>query len=225
MAKKLRDLKVAALAADGFEQVELTQPMKALRRHGARVDVISLRPGRILGMNLLFPGRKVRVNRTVFTARPERYDALLLPGGFINPDFLRQSERAKAFVRHFDALDKPIAAICHAPWTLISAGLVAGRRLTSWPSLQDDVRNAGGRWENRPVVHDRNWISSRGPQDLLAFNRALVTHFARHALPRAQAPEAADGDEVIRERRGPSLWVVLLLAALALLGTRRVYRS
>ncbi|HVE80035.1 MAG TPA: type 1 glutamine amidotransferase domain-containing protein [Gemmatimonadaceae bacterium] len=176
--KVLEGLRVAVLAADGFEQLELTRPVKALEKHGAVVEIVSLRPGSIQGMNLLLPGKNVDVDRTVFTADPEDYDALHIPGGFINPDFLRQSDEALEFVRAFDAARKPIATICHGPWVLISAGLVFNRRLTSWPGIRDDVRNAGGEWVDEEVVRDDNWLSSRGPQDLRAFDKAIVAHFA-----------------------------------------------
>ena len=144
--KRLQGLQVAALVADGFEQVELTFPKSRLEKEGATVEVISLRPGSVRGMNLLYPGKKVHVDRTIFTATASDYDALLQPGGFINPDFLRQSESALEFVREFDRAGKPIAVICHGPWVLVSAGLVRGRRLTSWPGIKDDVMNAGGMW-------------------------------------------------------------------------------
>lgn len=177
MRKHLEGVRVAAIAVDGFEQVELTRPLRKLAKEGAEAEVVSLRPGSIRGMNLLSPGTKVKVDRTIFTADPDDYDALLIPGGLMNPDLLRQSRRVLDFVRAFDEADKPIAAICHGPWVLISAGLVEGRRLTSWPGIRDDVRNAGGIWENKAVVRDGNWITSRGPQDLLQFNRALAAHF------------------------------------------------
>src|SRR5690348_2707111 len=158
--KRLQGLQVAALVADGFEQVELTFPKSRLEKEGATVEVISLRPGSVRGMNLLYPGKKVHVDRTIFTATASDYDALLQPGGFINPDFLRQSESALEFVREFDRAGKPIAVICHGPWVLVSAGLVRGRRLTSWPGIKDDVMNAGGMWEDSALVRDRNWVSS-----------------------------------------------------------------
>jgi protease I len=179
LEKSLAGVRIAVLAADGFEQVEVTRPMKALEKHGAEVEVVSLRPGSIQGMNLLYPGKKIEVDRTVFTADADHYDGLHIPGGYINPDFLRQSERALDFVNAFESAGKPIATICHGPWVLISAGLVEGRRLTSWPGIKDDVRNAGGEWVDDEVVHDRNWVSSRGPQDLRAFDRAIVQHFAQ----------------------------------------------
>lgn len=178
---ELEGVRIAVLAADGFEQVEVTRPVKALEKHGATVDIVSLRPGSIQGMNLLFPGKKIHVDRTVFTADPNAYDGLHIPGGFINPDFVRQSEHALDFVRAFDAARKPISTICHGPWVLVSAGLVRGRHLTSWPGIKDDVRNAGGVWVDDAVVHDGNWVSSRGPQDLHAFDKAIVAHFAEGA--------------------------------------------
>ena len=177
MKGQLAGVRVAVIAVDGFEQVELTRPVRKMRREGADVEVISLRPGSIRGMNFLSPGMKVKVDRTIFTADPTHYDALFIPGGLTNPDLLRQSRRVLEFVRRFDAASKPVAAICHGPWVLISAGLVEGRRLTSWPGIKDDVRNAGGEWVNKAVVRDGNWITSRGPQDLLQFNRAIVEHF------------------------------------------------
>ncbi|HEX2190152.1 MAG TPA: type 1 glutamine amidotransferase domain-containing protein [Longimicrobiaceae bacterium] len=183
MAKpNLDGLRVAILAADGVEQIELTGPRDELVEHGAEVEVVSLRPGSIQGMNLMKPGKKIDVDRAVSTADPGDYDALLLPGGHINPDFLRQSDRVLDFVRAMDRAGKPIAVICHAPWVLVSAGLVRGRRLTSWPGIRDDVRNAGGAWVDEAAVRDRNWVSSRGPQDLRKFNRAMLELFSEHAI-------------------------------------------
>lgn len=188
MAKTLKGLRVAVLAADGFEQVELTRPVKKLRREGAEVEILSLRPGSIRGMNLLVPGKKVDVDATLREVKAADYDALLLPGGFMNPDLLRQSELALEFVRDFERLGRPIAVICHGPWVLASADLVRGRRLTSWPGIKDDLHNAGGIWEDAPVVRDGTWVSSRGPHDLLEFERAMVSLFAEH-LPLAQHRE------------------------------------
>lgn len=216
--KVLSGVRVAILAADGFEQVELTRPRAQLLEHGAEVEVVSLRPRSIRGMNLLALGKKVKVDRTVFTADPADYDALLIPGGFINPDFLRRSERALELVRAFERAGKPIAAICHGPWVLISAGLVRGRRLTSWPGIRDDVRNAGGIWEDMAVVKDGNWITSRDPGDLPQFERAIVEHLApgmvarerRRALPMGWIAGVAAlglallGRRLLREHRGPS---------------------
>lgn len=184
--QELEGVRVAILAADGFEQVEVTRPMKALADHGAAVEIVSLKSGSIRGMNLLYPGKKLDVDRTIRSVDVADYDALLLPGGFISPDALRQSEAVLDFVRAFDAAEKPIAAICHGPWVLVSAGLVRGRRLTSWPGIRDDVRNAGGLWEDKAVVVDGNWVSSRSPADLARFNQALVEHFGgMHARERS----------------------------------------
>ena len=192
--KKLEGIRIAVLAADGFEQVEVTRPVKALEKHGAEVEIVSLRPGSIQGMNILYPGKKIDVDRTVFTADAEHYDGLHIPGGFINPDFIRQSDTALDFVRDFEAAGKPISVICHGPWVLISAGLMPGRRITSWPGIQDDVRNAGGEWVDEAAVRDGNWISSRGPQDLFWFDRAIVKHFAEHTQPHAERVSArSDG--------------------------------
>jgi protease I len=188
MGKRLKGLRVAVLAADGFEQVELTRPVKKLESEGARVEIISLRPGSIRGMNLLLPGKKVSVDSTLREVKAADYDALLLPGGFVNPDILRQSELALEFVRDFERLSRPIAVICHGPWLLASAELVRGRRLTSWPGIRDDIHNAGGIWEDAPVVRDGTWVSSRGPQDLVEFERAMVSLFADH-LPTAELQE------------------------------------
>jgi protease I len=181
-------MRVAVLAADGFEQVELTVPVKKLRREGAQVELVSLRPGSIRGMNLLLPGKKVDVDATLREVKAADYDALLLPGGFVNPDLLRQSSLALEFVRDFERLGRPIAVLCHGPWVLASADLVRGRRLTSWPGIQDDIHNAGGIWEDSPVVRDGTWVSSRGPHDLLEFLPAMVALFAEH-LPASQVQE------------------------------------
>ena len=192
--RRLKGLKVAVLAADGFEQIEVTRPLKELLRQGAAADIVSLHRGGIRGMNRLDPGTKLRVNRTVDDVRAVDYDALLIPGGFVNPDLLRQSERARTFTLAFDVAGKPIATLCHGPWVLVSAGLVRGRRLAAWPGIQDDIRNAGGNWVNEPLVRDGNWVSSRSPLDLLAFERGMVELFeeaprrsARRVRPRKLA--------------------------------------
>lgn len=177
----LEGLRVAVLAADGFEQVELTSPVEALEDRGARVDVVSLHEGRIRGVNHMYPGKKVKVDYTLDEVGVDDYDALLLPGGLANPDTLRQSDRVLDFVSAFNAQGKPIAMICHAPWVLVSAGMVSGRRLTSWPGIKHDVLNAGGVWSDESVVRDRNWVSSRGPHDLPEFNEAVIELFAEHA--------------------------------------------
>jgi len=177
---QLEGMRIAVLAADGFEQVELTKPVETFEDEGAIVEIVSLREGSIRGMNLLVPGKKVEVDRTVGSVSARDYDALLIPGGFINPDFLRQSEAALDFVRAFDRASKPIAVICHAPWVLVSAGLVRDRTLTSWPGFRDDVRNAGGVWRDEAVVRDGNWVASRGPQDIPKFTKAAAELFAEY---------------------------------------------
>lgn len=179
--KNLSGMRVAVLAADGFEQVELTRPVAALRKHGAEVVIVSPHAGRIRGMNHLKRGKKIHVDQTLAHAAPHTFDALLLPGGAVNPDTLRQSEEARAFVAAFDRADKPIAVICHGPWVLASAGLVDGRTLTSWPGIRDDIANAGGIWRDEAVVRDANWVSSRDPHDLPKFIPAMVDLFAEHA--------------------------------------------
>ena len=203
----LKGLRVAALAADGVEQVELTGPLKALQRAGAAVEVISLRKGKIQAMNALIPGKKIPVDRVVKDADPALYDALLLPGGHISPDFLRKSEQALAFVQAFDAADKPIAVICHGPWLLVSAGLVQGRKLASWPNIKDDIVNAGGTWEDKAVVHDRNWISSRSPLDLPAFEKALLEQLGSYQ------PLHPHVEETRKRGRGAGWLIGGLLAA------------
>ena len=174
----LEGKKIAILAADGFEKVELSVPLKALKKAGAEVDIVSLRHGRIRGVNLHEPASKIRVTKTVEEADPREYDGLLVPGGLINPDLLRQSARAREFVRAFDESNKPIAVICHGPWVLISAEVTEGRTLTSWPGIRDDVVNSGATWLDQEVVRDGNFISSRGPQDLKPFVQAMLEHFA-----------------------------------------------
>jgi protease I len=220
--KTLSGLNVAILAADGFEQVELTVPKKALERAGARVDVISIQAGNIRGMNHMFRGRKVDVNRTLSDADADQYGALLIPGGLIGPDTLRQNEKALQFVRAMDRDGKPIAVICHGPWLLISAGLVRGRRLSSWPGIKDDLENAGAIWEDEPVIRDRNWLSSRGPQDLPQFRTAIVDLFAELGQPVVRYQED--------EQRNIAAAAVPVLAGLAALaavgyGVARARRS
>lgn len=196
-SQSLKGVRVAVLAMDGFEQVELTIPVARLRKEGATVSVVSLRPGRIRGMNAMFPGKKVKVDQTIFSVNAADFDALLLPGGFINPDFLRQSDRVLELVREFDRSGKPIAVICHGPWVLVSANLVKGRQLASWPGIRDDIQNAGGTWIDEAAVRDRNWISSRSPADMLAFNNGMVSLFAelanRGAPAHPQAPQRSWG--------------------------------
>jgi deglycase len=178
MAERL-GARVAIMATDGFEESELTEPMRALREAGAKVEVIAPKGGSIQGFRHFDKGQSVTVDRTLDEAQPEEYDALMMPGGALNADALRVVQRAQEFVRSFQEAGKPVAAICHAPWTLISAGVVRGRTLTSYHTIQDDVRNAGGNWVDREVVEDSNWVTSRQPSDLPAFNKAMLKLFAR----------------------------------------------
>lgn len=177
-ARRLSGRKIAVLAADGYEKVELMIPLRAMQWAGAGADIVSLRDGRIRGVNLHMPATRVGVDKVVTEANPDAYDGLLIPGGFINPDLLRQSAAARDFVRAFDHSQKPIATLCHGPWVLASTGLLTGRTLTSWPGIRDDLVNAGATWLDREVVRDRNLVTSRGPQDLRAFVPAMLDLFA-----------------------------------------------
>jgi protease I len=181
--RSLQGKKVAVLATDGFEQVELEKPVEALRQAGAEVEVVAPHGGRIQGFNHHDKGGTVPVDRELAQADPSAYDAIMLPGGVINPDQLRLEPRAIEFVRSFVDASKPIAAICHGPWTLIDAEGVEGRRMTSWPSLQADLRNAGAEWVDEPVVVDQGLVTSRKPDDLPVFCTRMVEAFAegRHA--------------------------------------------
>lgn len=171
--------KVAVLATDGFEQVELTEPVKALRSAGATVTIISLKAGEIQGMNHHEKGDKTKVDMEVSKVKAEDFDALVLPGGVANPDTLRTDNAAVSFIDHFAKANKPIAAICHGPWTLIEADAVRGRKLTSWPSLKTDLKNAGAEWVDQSVVVDGNFVTSRKPDDLKDFNREMLSVFGK----------------------------------------------
>jgi protease I len=171
-------MRVAVLATDGVEQIELTEPVKAAREAGATVHLVSLEAGEIQAFNHLDKADRFPVDRVLGDVSASMYDALILPGGVANPDRLRTDAKAVQFVREFMAADKPVAAICHAPWLLVEADVVAGRTLTSWPSLGTDIRNAGGEWVDRDVQVDGRLVTSRKPDDLPAFNRALVERFA-----------------------------------------------
>lgn len=175
--RRLQGRKIAILAADGFEKVELVVPLRALQLTGAKVDIVSLRHGRIRGVNLHMPATRVGVDKTVSEARSSDYDGLLLPGGFINPDLLRQSAEARQFVRGFADSGKPIVTLCHGPWVLASAGVLERRTLTSWPGIRDDLVNAGATWLDQEVVRDGNLVTSRGPQDMAAFVPAMLDAF------------------------------------------------
>lgn len=167
--------KVAVLMTDGVEQVEYTEPRRFLEEQGARVTLISPKPkgSEIQGFHHLDPGDRFTVEKDVRDVRPAEFDALVLPGGVANPDSLRLSAEAIGFIRDFAREDKPIAAICHGPWTLIDAGVARGKRLTSWPSIKEDLRNAGAEWTDAPVVVDGKLVTSRKPDDIPAFNEAL----------------------------------------------------
>ncbi len=179
MAKKdLTGKKVAILVDEGFEQVELIKPRKALDKVGAETKVVSPQQNEIRGWNLKRWGKYVPVDVDLDSANPADFDALLLPGGVMSPDKLRMNEKAVEFVKHFINAGKPVAAICHGPWTLIETGAVQGRTLTSYPSLRTDIKNAGGNWVDQEVVTDRGLVTSRKPDDIRAFNKKMIEEFA-----------------------------------------------
>ncbi|HSE33310.1 MAG TPA: type 1 glutamine amidotransferase domain-containing protein [Pyrinomonadaceae bacterium] len=177
MGKKLEGKKVAILVADGFEQVELTEPRKALEDAGATTQIVSPADNEVQGWNHDEKADKFTVDMPLFRARSDDYDALLLPGGVRNPDQLRTMTRAIEFIDGFFAAHKPVAAICHAPWTLIDAGVLKGRTITSWPSLKTDLINAGANWVDREVVVEEGLITSRKPDDIPAFNQKMIAEF------------------------------------------------
>ncbi len=190
--QKLSGKRVAILAADMFERVELEEPRKALLDAGAEVDLVSIHPGEIQGFDHFDPASTEQVDRTVEEVSADDYDALMVPGGVGNPDQLRGDENAVAFVRGFFEQGKPAAVICHGPWVLVEAGVVRGRRLTSWPTLQTDIRNAGGEWVDEECVVDEGLVTSRKPDDLPAFNEKMIEEFCegRHAEQREKTHEA-----------------------------------
>jgi protease I len=189
---KLQGKNVAIIAADMVEQVELVEPRKALDAAGAETHLISLKPGEIQGFDHFDPADKHKVDRAIEEVDASEYDALLIPGGVGNPDQLRGDENVVAFVRAFFDAGKPVAAICHAPWVLVEAGVVRDRKLTSWPTLQTDIRNAGGNWVDEQVVVDDGLVTSRKPDDIPAFNEKMVEEFAEgsHAGQRAKTQAA-----------------------------------
>jgi len=191
--KKLQGKKVAIIAADMFEQVELVEPRKALDEAGATTEVISLKPGQIQGFNHYDKADKVEVDKTIEEVEASDYDALMIPGGVGNPDQLRTDENVVRFLQDFYESGKPIAAICHGPWVLVESGIVRGRKLTSWPSLQTDIRNAGGEWVDEKVVVDQGIVTSRKPDDIPAFNKKMIEEFAegKHARGRTSAEATA----------------------------------
>jgi protease I len=188
MANELRGKRVAALVEDGFEQIELTSPREALQAAGAEVDIVSPKAKKVKGWDHTNWGLEFAVDQGLDAVSATEYDGLLLPGGVINPDRLRINERAVAFVKAFIDAGKPVAAICHGPWTLIETGGLRGRTVTSWPSLQSDLRNAGATWVDEECVVDNGLVTSRKPDDLKAFNRKMIEEFAegRHEPGRSR---------------------------------------
>lgn len=189
MHGRLEGSKVAILIADGFEQIEMTSPREVLKSAGAKTEIVSPSGSEVQGWHHDRPGDRFQVDVDLRVADPDDYDALLLPGGVMNPDTLRMSDAAIKFVRAFVEHGKPIAAICHGPWILIEAGMTYGRQLTSWPSLKSDLRNAGATWVDREVVVDDGLITSRCPDDLHAFNTCMLQEFTAHHDPEALAKD------------------------------------
>jgi protease I len=175
---ELDSMRVAILAADGFEQVELTDPKAALEKAGAKTAIVSPSEGKVKGWQHTKWGDELPVDVPLAQADPAQFDALLLPGGVMNPDKLRRNEAAQRFVRHFFDEGKPVAAICHGPWTLIDSGVAKGRKMTSYHTIQSDLKNAGAQWSDQEVVVDGNLVTSRKPDDLPAFDREMVKLFA-----------------------------------------------
>jgi protease I len=196
MSTELQGKTIAIVATEGVEQVELVEPRKALEEAGARTVLISpATTAKIKAWNSKRWGRSYAVEQRIGEARPEDYDALLLPGGVMNPDKLRRMQPVLDFVKSFFEAGKPVAAICHAPWTLIDAGVVKGLRLTSYHSVQTDLKNAGADWVDEEVVEDRNLVTSRSPQDIPAFNRRIIEKFQGPASERAQRG-GEQGDQI-----------------------------
>jgi protease I len=181
MASNLHGKTIAILATDGFEQVELTEPRKALDEAGAKTVVISPKSGEIKGWKFKEWGDTVKVDKTLEDANPNEYDALVLPGGVINPDHLRMDPKVVNFVKQFVGTGRTVAAICHGPWTLVEADVVRGKKVTSWPSLKTDLRNAGATWVDQEVVTDGQFIFSRNPNDIPAFSRTIIEAISRGA--------------------------------------------
>jgi deglycase len=184
--KNLNGLRVAIIATNYFEQAELEKPRQALDDAGAETKIIAPKPGEIQGVNHVEKGDRFKVDMTLTDARPDQFDAVLLPGGAVNADALRMVPEAQKFVQEFDRAGKPIAFICHAPWLLVSSRLAKDRTFTSYHTIQDDMRNAGAHWVDKEVVRDRNWVSSRQPSDIPAFNSQMIALFAE-AVPSQRA--------------------------------------
>lgn len=178
--ESLKGMRVAILLTDDFEQVEMTEPRKALDDEGAITRIVAPHAGEVQGFHHDKPGNKFKVDLTLEQANPQDFDGVLLPGGALNADALRMNKKAEDFVRIINEEGKPIAVICHAPWLLVSSDLVKGRTLTSYHTIQDDIKNAGGNWVDQEAVHDRNWVSSRSPKDIPGFNKAMIELFAEY---------------------------------------------
>ena len=190
--QKLKGKKVAIVAADMVERVELVEPRQALEAAGAKTELISIRPGEVQAFDHFDPADKLKVDKSVEEADASDYDALMIPGGVGNPDQLRGDENMVAFVREFFEQGKPVAAICHGPWVLVEAGVVRGRKLTSWPTLQTDIRNAGGNWVDSEVIVDAGLVTSRKPDDIPAFNKKMIEEFCegKHSEQREKTASA-----------------------------------
>jgi protease I len=233
--RRLKGRRIAVLAADGFEKVELILPLRALKAAGAKVDIVSLRHGRIRGVNLHMPATRVHVDKTIGEGDPGDYDGLLVPGGFINPDLLRQSAPAREFVRAIADRGAPIASLCHGPWVLASAGLLEGRTLTSWPGIRDDLVNAGATWLDQELVRDGNLTTSRGPQDMTAFVPGMLDAFAEASpaavsalTPRRESdrqPDAPIGWALAALRWSPKPSAVAVLGIGAAAAAQRALRA
>jgi protease I len=188
--KDLQGKKVAIIVTDGFEQIEMTSPREALEKAGAKCTLIAPKAGKVQGFKHHDKADKFDVDMTLDDAKASAFDAVMLPGGVINADAIRAEKKAQQFVQEIDRAGKPVAVICHGAWLLISAGLVKGRRMTSWPTLQDDLRNAGAKWEDAECIRDKSWVSSRKPDDLPAFNREMISAFGEGGQ-RAESREEA----------------------------------
>jgi protease I len=189
----LRGKRVAIIVTDGFEQIEMTSPREALEREGAKCTLIAPKEGEVQGLKHHDKADKFKADMTLASANAKDFDALMLPGGVINADAIRIDKKAQQFAQEIDRAGKPIAVICHGPWLLVSAGLMNGRHVTSWPTLKDDLECAGARWEDKEYIRDRNWVSSRKPDDLPVFNREMVNCFAEG---KGTTPEKNDSREI-----------------------------
>jgi protease I len=190
--KNLQGMRVAILATDGVEDAELKGPHKALDDADAKTTLIAPKAGKIQSLNHSDKASQYNVDQTLDQVRADQFDAVLLPGGALNADTLRVHPRAQEFVREMNQSGKPMAFICHAPWLLVSAGLAKGRSMTSYHTIQDDIRNAGGKWQDEEVVQDKNWVSSRQPSDISAFNRSMIELFAEQSSGQRKAGSPAE---------------------------------